>query len=230
MAVEGLVPFEVTVEETNLFILAERDLTDVALRAVKRARKAIRGYAEAHPGFFESLEPLPADPGAPRIVREMCQAGLAAGVGPMAAVAGAIAEQVSRAALQKSRSVIVENGGDVFLAGPDDRVVAVDAGASPLSGEVGVRLPGKDQPLSICTSSGTVGPSLSFGRADAVAVVAKSGALADAAATALANIIRTRTDLDACLAAAQQIKGVRQVVAIIGDALGVWGCYELVRT
>ncbi len=230
MAVEGLVAFEVTVEETNLFILAERDLSDIGARAARRAREAVLAYAKAHKGFLDSLEPLAAEPGAPGIVREMCRAGQAAGVGPMAAVAGAVAEEVSRSILRKSRSVIVENGGDVFVAGEGDRVVAVDAGTSALSGKVGVRLPAEDLPLGMCTSSGTVGHSLSFGRADAVAVVARRGALADAAATALANVVWSAEDIEGCLAAAQRIKGVRHVVAIVGDALGVWGRYEIVRT
>jgi len=224
---DDLVAFEVTVAESSLFICAQRDLSAAAESLLRSARRDIEGYAAGHPGFCESLEPLESGSEAPAIVRQMCEAGHAAGVGPMAAVAGAIAEVVALGLLQKSDEVIVENGGDIFLASRRQRTVAIWAGSSPLSRRVGLKIPADAMPLSVCTSSGTVGPSLSFGKADAAVIVAQSGALADAAATAVGNRARTAADVEAALGLGKSIAGVQQVVVIIGDTLGAWGQYEL---
>ncbi len=117
----------------------------------------------------------------------MAAAAQTAGVGPMAAVAGAIAECVGRELLEFSPEVIVENGGDIFLKVSHRRTVGIFAGDSPLTGRIGIQIEARDTPLGVCTSSGTVGHSLSFGRADAVVVLAPAAALADAAATAIGN-------------------------------------------
>ncbi|MFQ6132878.1 MAG: UPF0280 family protein [Armatimonadota bacterium] len=225
---DDLVAFEVTVAETNLFICAQRDLSELATRLVRKARGDIESYAAERPAFYKSLEPLEWEQGAPDIIRRMCEAGQAAGVGPMAAVAGAIAEVVASGVLQKSDEVIVENGGDVFLAGSRERIVAIWAGSSKLSQRVGLRIPAESLPLAVCTSSGKVGHSLSLGRADAAVVVAERGGLADAAATAVANLVQAPEDVERALESGKQIAGVQQVVVIAGEALGAWGQYELV--
>jgi ApbE superfamily uncharacterized protein (UPF0280 family) len=146
----------------------------------------------------------------------------------MAAVAGAVAEFVAQALLEHEAEVIVENGGDVFVATKRERTLAIYAGRSSFSDRLGLVLPAAAQPAAVCTSSGTVGHSYSQGHADAVAVVAASGALADAAATALANRVRSARDVEPTLAVARQWAGLRHVVIIIGDTLGAWGEYELV--
>ena len=110
----------------------------------------------------------------------------------MASVAGAMAEAFQETSLESSTEVIVENGGDIYLATSRERVIGIYAGTSPLSIKLGIAISPEDSPLGICTSSGTVGPSLSFGKADAVCVLSKSAALADAAATAVGNVVRVR--------------------------------------
>ena len=131
--------------------------------------------------------------------------------------------------MKESPEVIVENGGDIFLRSSKDVTVGIFAGASPLSFRIGLRLPGADHPRGVCTSSGTVGPSLSFGRADAVCVLAPSAALADAAATAAGNVVRSALDLEKGLAKAQAIEGLTGVVIILGDKLAAWGEIELTK-
>jgi hypothetical protein len=158
----------------------------------------------------------------------MVAAGAAAGVGPMAAVAGAIAAQVGQGLLAHSAEVIVENGGDVFLKTRQAATVAVYAGASPLSLAVGVRVGGRERPCGVCTSSGTVGPSLSFGKADAVCVVSASCALADAAATAIGNRVQSGRDIPGAVEFGRSIRGVAGLAIIVGERLGVWGEVEIV--
>jgi ApbE superfamily uncharacterized protein (UPF0280 family) len=220
--------FEVAVKETDLFILADSKLVTLAEEAIYLARGPLEGYIASHPEFLRSLVPLPDDPLAPSIVREMLAAAQACMVGPMAAVAGAIAEGVGRMLLRESREVVVENGGDCFIQVASPLEMGIFAGSSVLSGKLALRL-GCEKPLGVCTSSGTVGHSLSFGRADAVTVIAPSAAVADAAATRLGNEVKGRADIDRVLAAAQEIEGVLGVVIIVGDAMGAWGDVELVE-
>jgi ApbE superfamily uncharacterized protein (UPF0280 family) len=225
----GLVPFSVSVAESDLQVLAESDLSAPAREALGAARAEIEAYISRNPGFREALEPWPGDPKAPPLVRRMIAAGRSAGVGPMAAVAGAVAGAVGRALLAASREVVVENGGDIFAAGRKGRVAAVFAGESSLSMKLGVRLPAAPRGLGLCTSSGTVGPSLSRGRADAAVVLSRDECLADAAATELGNRVKARADLAPALEWAQAVNGLDGVLVIIGEDLAAWGSVELVR-
>ncbi len=226
---KGLVSFTVRHKETDLFIQAPGDFSRQVSAWVVEARGAIEEYARFHPGFIESYVPLPTDPLAPAIVKRMLEAGDAAGVGPMAAVAGAISEYVgSRIASLCQGEVMVENGGDIFLRILSPVTVSIYAGKSPLSGKVGVRLtPGKG-PVSVCTSSGTLGHSRSFGQADAVTVTGCDCALSDAAATSAANLIQSRRDIARALEFLKGIKGISGAVVIKADAIGAFGDLELV--
>ncbi len=229
MARPGLVSFHVMHKETDLHIQALRDLSSSASRWVIEARVAIESYAASHPGFLESLIPLSSDPLAPPIVTCMLQASDVAGVGPMAAVAGAIAEYVGMKILDElPGEVVVENGGDIFLKTKGPVTTAIYAGASPLSNRVGIRIsPGPDS-MGVCTSSGTIGHSRSFGTADAVTVIARSAPLADAAATAAANLVKGKNDINIALEWLRGIKGISGAVAIKQDRLGAFGDVELV--
>jgi ApbE superfamily uncharacterized protein (UPF0280 family) len=226
---QGLLGFEVRVRETDLWIGAQGDLSSQARDLVIQCRRPLEEYVEAHPGFLGALHPLPDDPLAPPIVREMIRVSRPAGVGPMASVAGVIAERVGRGLLPLTSQVIVENGGDVFLSLTRDVTVTVFAGDSPLSERIGIRIPADSMPLGVCSSSGTVGHSLSMGTADAVTVAAASAGLADSAATALGNRIKNRSDLKAAAEWAASIQGIVGVVMIIGKALAVWGDVKIVE-
>jgi ApbE superfamily uncharacterized protein (UPF0280 family) len=147
----------------------------------------------------------------------------------MAAVAGAMAESVSRDLLELSQEVIVENGGDIYLATSRERTIGIYAGSSPLSLKLGIVLQPEDTPLGICTSSGTVGHSLSFGRADAVCILSKSAALADAAATAVGNRVQEGKDIDRGLEKGKEIEGVLGTLIIVGEKVGVWGDIRLTK-
>jgi len=125
----------------------------------------------------------------------MLNAGQKANVGPFAAVAGMVAEYVGEQLKVQSKDVFVENGGDIFIDSISDRVVGIYAGDSPLTGKINILLKKERFPIGVCTSSGTVGPSLSFGKADAVVVISKNTALADALATATCNRIKEKSDV-----------------------------------
>ncbi len=223
---EDLVSFGICVAQSDLRIQADCDLTAEALDATRRAYQLISHHLQEHEQFSASLEPLQPPDDADALVLSMYYASRRAGVGPMAAVAGATAEYVGRHLLRSSRQVIVENGGDIFLSTHVQRIVAIYAGDSPLNEKVGLIIPA-GQTLGVCTSSGTVGHSLSLGRADAAVVVADDTVLADAVATALGNRVATPSDIDEALAWAQDIEGLRGALVICGMALGIWGEFEI---
>jgi uncharacterized protein len=226
---KDLVSFEVTVKETDLFIRAGTDLSEEALSAITEYRGQLEQYIRSHPLFLHSLAPLPVEEGSPEIVRLMAEAALTAGVGPMAAVAGAIAELVGRDLLGFSDEVIVENGGDIFIKTSKKRTIGIYAGRSPFTGKLAIEVEPEKTPGGICTSSGTVGPSLSLGLADAALVRASSSALADAAATTVGNIVKSVDDIAAALEHGQKIDGVTGILIITGDTMGAWGDITLVN-
>ena len=167
-------------EETDLLVSGEMDLREPAAEAISLYRKQLKDYIAAHQDFAVSLEPIDASDDAPEIVKTMAKAAALAGVGPMAAVAGAVAESVGQYLLRFSPQVIVENGGDIFIKTSTDRVLGIYAAESPFTGKLALKLTPDQTPMGVCTSSGTVGHSLSFGKADAAIVFSRWTALADA--------------------------------------------------
>ncbi len=224
---KGLVAFSVVIKETDLLIRASRDLTAEALRATGKLRSELEAYIISHPHFQVSLEPLQVERDAPPLVREMAEAAERAGVGPMAAVAGAIAEAVGTELLRFSDEVIVENGGDIFMKSTRERLIGLFAGKSSLTGKVAFAIRPEETPLGICTSSGTVGHSLSFGKADAVVAFAPSTSLADAAATAIGNRVVSASDIQEALQFAQGIAGLAGAAIVKDDHLGLYGQVRL---
>jgi len=214
---------------------------DLVTAEIVRLREALESYISRHPLFASSLEPVPVLPDAPPVARAMHAAAQLTGVGPMAAVAGAIAEAAVRAALRPAPGagipspdpadpdpaardgVVVENGGDIFLWTPRETVVGLFAGKSSVSGRIGFAVPAGRMPLAVCSSSGTMGHSLSFGRADLATAVASDGALADAAATLAGNLVRNAEDIPDALDRVCRIPGVHGVLIVVGEKVGLEG-------
>lgn len=231
IAADDLISSFVKVKETDLHILAAKEITREGYDFVYRYRNQLENYIAGHPKFLTALVPVPHDPLAPPIVKGMLKAAAAADVGPMAAVAGAIAEFVGRDLLAAGfEEVMVENGGDIFLKRNRESVAAIFAGQSPLNQKVGLRIPQRLMPIGLCTSSGTVGHSLSLGKADSVTVLAPSALLADAAATRLGNEVTTgdQENINQVLRIARTIPGLLGVIIICGKNMGAWGEIDLV--
>jgi ApbE superfamily uncharacterized protein (UPF0280 family) len=225
---DDLIPFNVIVKETDLYIRATSNLEAEALKAVRKYRTQLEEYIKSHPLFLHSLEPCSIEDDAPAIVRDMVQAARVAGVGPMAAVAGAIAEAVGKDLLAHTPEVIVENGGDIFMKISQTRLIGVYAGDSSFTGKIALEISPEETPLGVCTSSGTVGHSLSFGVADAVVALSCFTALADAAATAIGNRVKTADDIDVAIEQAQAIDGLAGILVIKDDKVGMWGDVKIV--
>lgn len=200
-----------------------------AQEKLNQLRKELENYILSHPEFASSFSPIEVPNSAPDIARQMAVAGKAANTGPMAAVAGAFSEYLGKA-LQKEfavKELVLENGGDIYLKLERDLILSVYAGKSALSGKVGIEIPAAETPLGVCTSSGTVGPSISFGKADAVMVVCKSTLQADAFATAIGNNIQHSTDIDPQLKETERQPEIFSVLIICEGAVGIRGEYAL---
>jgi ApbE superfamily uncharacterized protein (UPF0280 family) len=229
MTPADLIQFNITEYESDLQIFAKCNLEADARAEIKKYRGILRKYIAAHPGFLTSLIPIKASPDAHEFIKHMCFAAQLAGVGPMAAVAGAVSQYVGLSLLNKTDEVMLENGGDIYLKTHKQRDILIFAGASPFSNKLALRIPASTDGLGICTSSGTLGHSLSFGKADAVVVVSKDTLIADAAATAIGNVVKTPEDLEQGLTLAKSIRGVQGVVVIIGSKMGAWGEVTLIK-
>jgi len=218
-----LVSFEVIVKETNILFSAERLLRKEAVESILRHRHYLESYIERHPLFHGTLKPYPIAQSMPPIVRTMAEAGIEAGVGSMAAVAGALAEYVGKELLEFSPQIIVENGGDIFIKSQVKRIVDIYSEKSPFGFGIGVEIDPRQTPIGICSSSGTTGHSLSLGKADLVTILSSSTALADAMATSVCNRVKAKSDVEGAIAFCQSIPAVKGVLIIIDDYLGAWG-------
>jgi len=225
---DRLQAFKVVVKETDLFVYANKNLEHITKELVLQYRGYIEAYIQKNPEFAETLQPWRPNGPAPNIVTTMARAGEQAGVGPMAAVAGVIAEYVGHDLRIYTDEVIVENGGDIFLKTDTPVTIGIYAGRSSLNLKIGLRINTSIAPIAVCTSSGTVGHSLSMGKADAVCVVSDSCALADAAATAIGNLVQSKKDIKQAIDAGKMIKDIKGLIVIMDDDIGMWGELEVV--
>ncbi|MFW6181131.1 MAG: UPF0280 family protein [Spirochaetota bacterium] len=236
-----LLPLEIRFRETDLHLFyhpvegtaGEEEMARDARRAVACCYNQLDAVISRWPAFRDALSPPPPPGwiggGELPLAEEMLDACSPAGVGPMSAVAGAVAEWVGRTLLARTPQVIVENGGDLFVATRRQRVMLVYAGEdSPFRDRVRVRLPASPAGLGVCTSSGKVGHSRSYGRTDAALVMARSAAVADAFATALGNMVQGEQDLEGAAAYARSREQLLGGIIIIGRRIALWGEVELV--
>lgn len=225
---DNLKSYNVAIAESDLFISSDVNLASEAKKSLLNHRSLLENYIKKHPQFLTSLLPLPEDNLAPAIIRDMLINSNICGVGPMASVAGAIAQFVGYDLLDLAETLMIENGGDIYLKSKNKLTVSVYGGESPLSYKVNFIVKPEKTPLGICTSSATVGPSLSFGKADAVCVISQSATLADAAASAIGNKVKSKKDIKSALDFGMKIKGVTGIIIILGKEMGAIGEVEFI--
>jgi hypothetical protein len=220
--------------ETDLWVAMDREhyrpeSERYTLDRILFYRKALEEHIALHPEFRDSLTPVVAPGGVHPIITAMSDAALAAGTGPMSAVAGAMAEYICRDLLTEfdAEEVIIENGGDIFLKLVAPATVAVYAGSSPLSEKIALQPAPAETPLAFCCSSGTVGHSLSFGQADACMIACRNGALADAYATAFCNSVKSADMVYEVTEQALKVPEILSVIIIAGDKVGLGGTIEI---
>ncbi len=197
---------------------------DATVTEIVRQRAVLDAYIRSQPEFRTSFEPVELRPGAPEVAQRMARAGQRVGVGPMAAVAGTMAQLAAEAALQAGTDeVIVDNGGDLYVHVTEPATIGLHAGSGPLGDRLAFALSPEETPVAICSSSGTMGHSTSLGRCDLATVVAPDAALADAAATLAANLVQEPGDVDAALERIAALEGVQGVLIVKDDRIGLAG-------
>jgi len=231
---ERFTSFTITYLETDLWIGVNPssyhpDMPGFAMNKSKELRVIMDNYIAAHPEFLTSLVPVKSDPLSHSIIQSMINATIISGTGPMSAVAGAFAQFIGEAIAKEfnAQEIIVENGGDIYLSIKNDLEVGVFAGNSTLSNKMAIIVPASFSPLGLCTSSGTVGHSLSFGKADAAMIVCKNAALADAFATRFGNEVKSSADIPAAIKFSEDFHDILSILLIAGDQLGVRGKFQL---
>ena len=196
---------------------------------INALREKLDQYIRKEPEFAGSLVPFYPGKQAPPEAREMARIAERAGVGPMASVAGLFSREAGKSILQNFsvNELVIENGGDIFARLKNELILSVYAGSSPLSEKLGVVIPAGAGELGICTSAGTIGPSLSFGRADAVTVICEDVLLADALATALGNAVSSPEDIQKVLDLSGKFPEIISLVIVCGKKVGVEGQFEI---
>lgn len=221
----------IRIKETIASITSEEAYIPVAEQEIGCQRKILEAYIFSRPDFLHALNPVDIEGDAPEIVRRMAEAAARVGVGPMAAVAGAISEFALRAMIRAgSKHAIVSNGGDIAMLLAEPAVVGIFTGPARIR-NLGLKFSPGPRPIGVCTSSGTVGHSLSFGHADAAVVVSRDVCLADAAATALGNEAKVKdpSSLEHALRAAW-VPGIQGMLVIMDDLMAMKGRIpEIVR-
>lgn len=216
--------------ETIATIFAcEQSHVEAAKESIREQRNLLEKFIQRDPFFMLTLEPydLKADD-VPNIVQQMIRTSAVFGIGPMSAVAGVIAKLAVEAMIEAGALyAIVDNGGDISIINDQTVLVGIYAGTSPIK-DLALEIPPRVEPLGICTSSGTVGPSISFGCADAALVISKDPALADAAATALGNAVQPDCSLEDCFEAIDK-PGIDGALVIRGEEMAVWGELPSIR-
>ena len=214
-----------TLKETQCTIISDKQQAiHTAIESIKRNRQELEIYIRANPKFLYTLKPVPA-PEKPLVARLMALASEKADVGPMAAVAGVIADlAVNDMTREGSEVAVVEDGGEISAISNTPVDVAVAAGDEPLSKRFGFRL--TEFPIGIATSSGRFSHALSFGDAEAATVFCKNASLADAAATAVGNVVKgenAEAAIKAGISKGLSIEGVKGVLIIYKGQVGTAG-------
>lgn len=216
--------------ETIVTILCEKAFIDVGWVAIQTARQELDLYIQDNPVFRTSHRPLQLQSEMPEAARRMTEAASRVEVGPMAAVAGTLA-WLGVEAMQAAGAAeaVVDNGGDIAFWIKEPAIVGIYAG--PAFNSLAFKVDPRDAIFGICTSSGTIGPSTSYGHSDAAIAISEDVALADAAATALGNRVKSRDHLEGVFDFLQETVAIEGAAVVVQDQLALWGSVpEIVRS
>ncbi|MBN2897236.1 MAG: UPF0280 family protein [Clostridia bacterium] len=228
VAPEQIQNFNITIFESDLQIYTDGDLEDVLKVELKKLRETIEAYIQIYPEFNASLKPIKVLPSDPLIIKHMKEASKKLGVGPMATVAGAVSHYLGLMFYKETKELIIENGGDLFVYSIQNKRVLLHGGAHSKVNNLSIEIDSNELPIGICTSSGKLGHSLSFGKCDAVTVISKDTLVADAAATAFGNLLIDKSKIKDVLNYSRTFKDISGVIAIVDDQMGAWGNFEFV--
>ncbi len=216
--------YRLRIKETIATVICEEGFIKYAEQEVLFQRSVLKNYISKDSLFLHSLKPYKVKEDSPEIVKRMSEASLKAEVGPMACVAGAIADYAVRAMINRgAKHAIFENGGDIAMFINEPVNVGIYSGTT----ERGLTLKIKPRKsiIGICTSSGKMGHSLSFGNADSATVISEDPLLADAVATALCNSIKEESPkmIEESIRKFLLIPQVEAIIVVMGKLVGLGG-------
>lgn len=206
-----------------------REMKNFVIDVIKKLRNEIEEFMYRDKRFRDSISPYDCTAEYEGIVKEMFRSACRAGVGPMASVAGAFAREVGNAleSEYRTKEVLVENGGDIYLKIMEPAVMSIYAGESEFSNRIGLKIKPDNKFLGVCTSSSTVGHSLSYGMADAVVVICRDVILADAYATSYCNEVKKEEDIERILLESKKVDEILGMVVVMNEKMGIRGKYEV---
>jgi ApbE superfamily uncharacterized protein (UPF0280 family) len=213
-------------EANVLFQSDKKSAIEEAVRTVSSQMSTLDRYIQRNPDFVKTLDPIDAEPSAPHIVKTMVSVAKRVEVGPMAVVAGALADLALEAMLKSKATIaIVEDGGEIAASSQRDFNIGLYAGKKSLFNQVAFKILPSDCPIGVATSSATVSHAISFGQAEAATVFANTAALADGAATAICNAVTGESEEASIQRGLDRAKQLNIEGTIIhrGDYVGTYG-------
>jgi ApbE superfamily uncharacterized protein (UPF0280 family) len=215
---------------SDIFVSSDRDVSSKLKKLTKEIYSVLESHMKEDPSFKKSLSPVESKPQYHYVIKTMCAKSALFNVGPMAAVAGAVCDFIASGLDSFCRCLIIENGGDVYIKSDKDIDVGVYLRNRHFADKIYLRIKADDMPCGLCSSSGSFGHSLSMGKSDLVTILAESTISADLAATSVANNINSPKDILKTINSYKTIKGIKGILIIKDDKLGIWGNIELMES
>ena len=225
----GKYSYRLTYKYTDIYITCDKDISDRISEPVIRFYSQLEEVISNEKRFGESLIPLAIKKDYPSAVKNMCLSASVFNVGPMAAVAGAMCDAIAASLKDYCSFLMIENGGDAYIKSSRDIKAALFTGSSHFPQNLNIIISPLEMPCGLCSSSGMMGHSLSLGKSDLVTVMSKTATMADAAATAIANSIRSKQDVDMAVEKYVKYEEVKGLVILKDDRLAIWGDIQLIQ-
>ncbi|MCL5072673.1 MAG: UPF0280 family protein [Actinobacteria bacterium] len=212
----------------NTNIISNVDISSKIPNVLIDFYKVIEEFIKNNPVFAKTFNAFNTDIRFPEIVKKMCRGSVMFNVGPMASIAGAVCEYMAEELSKKNSYLAIENGGDIYIKSQNDVITGLFLKSKYFRDNLKMKIKKELLPCGIASSSGTLGHSLSLGKSDLIVVVCKSAILADSAATAAGNLIKTKEDIEKTLNYFTNFKEILAMVIIKDDKIGLYGNIELV--
>ena len=211
-------------KETIVTIITENNYyIDIAIEEIKKCRNEIENFIKKNEIFEITFKPFKFNDDDPEIIKKMCSSSKIFNIGPMSTVAGTIAYYAVKAMVSKgSKYAIVDNGGDIAIFSNKKVNVGIYTGDYK-TGNLAFEIPASKSINGICTSSGKIGHSFSFGNSDAVTIFSKDPSIADAAATILGNLVNKKSDIKNAFRVIETVKEITGAMIVVDGNIGLWG-------
>jgi ApbE superfamily uncharacterized protein (UPF0280 family) len=229
ISVKGKYSYRLKYKYTDLFITCDREISKEVKEPVVSFYNGLEEVLSRHEVFGKSLTPVKIIDNYPPIIKKMCRAAEVFKVGPMAAVAGAVCDRIAQSISGSCDFLMIENGGDVYIKSSIPVSAVLFSSSRYFRDRLNIRITADTTPCGLCSSSGIIGHSLSLGKSDLVTVMSESTVMADTAATAIANSIKEKADVDKALAHYRDYKQIKGLIIIKDDRLAIWGELQLVK-